>query len=95
LQIGQPSVQALHGCHAPPRMTRQSANPYLTTVDIQPTRRVMSNNTKHSFFREVLSTMGHALAVAAAVQRNAAPEPKRLFALGIDPAEYQRIKRYY
>jgi hypothetical protein len=55
----------------------------------------MSKNTKHVFFREVLSTIGNALASAAALNRGAEPEPERLFALGIDPAEYQRIKRYY
>ena len=55
----------------------------------------MSTSTKHSFFREVLSTMGNALAAAAAVHRGAAPAPKRLSALGIDPAEYRRITRYY
>jgi hypothetical protein len=55
----------------------------------------MSNHTTHSFFREVLSTMGNALAAAAAVHRGATPEPKRLFALGIDPAAYERIRRYY
>ena len=55
----------------------------------------MSNTGNHSFLREVLSTMGNAIAAAAAVHRGGKPAQRHLLALGIDAAEYKRIKRYY
>jgi hypothetical protein len=57
--------------------------------------RVMRTNTKYSFLSEVLSTMGNALATAAALHRGGEPTAKNLRALGIDPAEFRKIKRYY
>ena len=51
----------------------------------------MGNNS-YSFFREVLSTMGHALAAAASVRRGGQPAAKNLRGLGIDPAEFRKIK---
>lgn len=49
----------------------------------------------HSLFREVFSTVGSALATAAAVNRGARPSAQDLRALGIDPAAFGDIKRYY
>ena len=51
--------------------------------------------TKNSFLSEVLTTMGSALAAAAAVRARAEPDARSLRALGIDPAEFRKIKRNY
>jgi hypothetical protein len=55
----------------------------------------MSNNRKHSFLREVLSSMGNAIAAASAVERGAKPLDEDLRRLGIDPEAFRRIKRFY
>ena len=49
-------------------------------------------NSNYSFLREVFSTMGHAMAAAAAVRRRQQPMADDLRGLGIDPAEFRKIK---
>ena len=50
------------------------------------------NNSNHSFLREAFSTMGHAIAVAAAVRRRQQPAADDLRGLGIDPVEFRKIR---
>jgi hypothetical protein len=52
-------------------------------------------NHNRSLFREVLVTMGNALVTAAAVNRGGRPADRNLRGLGIDPADFRDIKRYY
>lgn len=56
--------------------------------------RCVMRNAKNGFFSEVLTTLGSALAVAAAVRQGTEPSPRNLHALGIDPAQFREIKRY-
>ena len=55
----------------------------------------MSNNTRHGLVSEILSVIGNALASASAVQQGRRPRAKDLRGLGIDPAEFRKIGRYY
>jgi len=48
-----------------------------------------------SFLRSIYSALTGALAAAAAVNRNRGPADEDLRALGIDPAEFRNIRRYY
>jgi hypothetical protein len=57
--------------------------------------RVMNNNSKRSFLREVLFSMSNAVAAASAVERGARPLDEDLRRLGIDPEAFRRIKRFY
>ena len=52
-------------------------------------------NYNRSLFKEVLSTMGNALVIAAAVSRGGKPDAGNLRGLGIDPAEFRNIRRHY
>ena len=49
----------------------------------------------YSILKEVLSTMGNALATAATLRVGGEPSARNLRALGIDPEAFRRIKRYY
>jgi hypothetical protein len=55
----------------------------------------MSNRTRHSFVGEILTVIGNALASASAVQQGRRPKADNLRGLGIDPAEFRKISRYY
>jgi hypothetical protein len=55
----------------------------------------MSNRTRHSFVSEILTIIGDALASASAVQQGRRPKADNLRGLGIDPAEFRKISRYY
>ena len=55
----------------------------------------MSNQTRHSLVSEILTVIGDALASASAVQQGRQPKAKNLRGLGIDPAEFRKISRYY
>jgi hypothetical protein len=52
-------------------------------------------NRNPSFVRSMLSALAGAVASAAAVDRNSRPTDEDLRALGIDPAEFRKIRRYY
>ena len=52
-------------------------------------------NYNRSLFQDVLLTIGSALASAAALNRGGRPNDRNLGGLGIDPAEFRKIKRYY
>lgn len=49
----------------------------------------------YSLIREVLSTMGDALATAAALRTGREPAAKNLRGLGIDPVAFHKINRRY
>ena len=55
----------------------------------------MSNHTRHSFDSQILTVIGDALASASAVQQGRRPKADNLRGLGIDPAEFRKISRYY
>ena len=55
----------------------------------------MSNNTRHGLVSEILSVIGNVLASASAVQQGRRPRATDLRGLGIDPAEFCKIGRYY
>jgi hypothetical protein len=52
-------------------------------------------NRNDSFLRRIFSTLTGALATAAAVDVRRRPADDDLRALGIDPAEFRKIRRYY
>jgi hypothetical protein len=54
----------------------------------------MRNHTR-SFLRNMYSTLSSAVAAASAVDRGHRPQDRDLLALGIDPAEFRSIRRYY
>lgn len=49
----------------------------------------------NSFFADVMSTIGNAIATVGALNRGTNPDDARLRALGIDPVEFRKIKRFY
>jgi len=55
----------------------------------------MSTQTTRSFVSEILTVIGDALATASAVQQGRQPKAKNLRGLGIDPAQFRTIGRYY
>jgi hypothetical protein len=55
----------------------------------------MSKQTRHSLVSEILTVIGDAVATAAAVQQGRQPKAKNLRGLGIDPAQFRKINRYY
>ena len=52
-------------------------------------------NHNHSFLRDVVAILASALSTAAAVDRGARPSDSELRKLGIDPAGFPNIRRYY
>jgi len=55
----------------------------------------MSTPTRHSFVSEILTVIGDAMATASAVQQGRQPKARNLRGLGIDPAQFREIGRYY
>lgn len=49
--------------------------------------------SKRSFFGEVFSSLGSAIAVAAATENGRRPRARDLQRLGIDPAQFDGIRR--
>ncbi|HWK69075.1 MAG TPA: hypothetical protein VNS34_29470 [Rhizobiaceae bacterium] len=54
----------------------------------------MSKRQIRSAVVEIMSVMGDALAVAAAVRQGRQPRARNLLGLGIDPEQFGRIDRY-
>lgn len=54
----------------------------------------MSNRQRRSTVVEIMSIMGDALAVAAAVRQGRQPRAQNLRGLGIDPEQFRQIGRY-
>ena len=84
-----------HGCRAAPDLTIAAAAPIYVASHNHHESLNMSNNTRHSFVSEILTVIGDALASASAVQQGRQPRAKNLRGLGIDPAQFRKIGRYY
>lgn len=56
--------------------------------------KIMFSRQRRSAVVEIMSVIGDALAVAAAVRQRRQPKAHNLMGLGIDPDQFRRIGRY-
>ena len=87
-------MRGAHGWIAGAGLTGGHRSSYLVGSNHRPKGRVMRLQSRN-FLGSMFSALTGALAVAAAVDRGRRPSDEDLRALGIDPAEFRNIRRYY
>jgi len=87
-------MRGVHGWIAAAGLIADLPDPHLFAVNQRPWGRVMKNRNR-SILGSIFSALTGAVAAAAAVRHSRRPADDDLRALGIDPAEFAKIRRYY